>query len=600
MNTLRYATPVLSSLCLAAAAAGQDLDLSEQRVPIHSAEADPVGGAYGIWAAGSNYKTSFHGAMTFVPFCGRGVDENRTLSWRTESVRVGEVELTSGIRGMRPVGDYRFEYDLGGVVEAYDVRAEGLEQTFVISRRPAAGGDLVVTGAIEGNVTATNREAMHGAVLFADATGNGVIGYGAATAFDALGNTVPVTTAVADGRIELRLAGSWLEQAVFPVVVDPLLSNQLFDVGNDAKDVDVYRDGEQLASNVWVVYSVYASATDVDIYVRRFLDGFSGPGATVFSDLTTTWNAQHGQLAGLGGSGAGKVITVFERDFASGDRRVRWHTHRKNDATLSTGASSVPWQSGTSEWRPDVGGTKSSVPGTVALLVFQREPVSPFAETSNSQVVGLKIDTAISSNGAPVGSVFEFAGSTTDEERPAVNQVSEGGIAFSWLVAWQSHNNLASGKWDVVAQRIAGAFGSNGNARHVAYGSYHEVAPAVAGANGRYVVTYGLRQPLTSKPSSDLATHIAAQRLDWGHGDVNGIRPHAESIVYSGGQNQQQNGAVGFDLETESHWVLTYARTTSGSERLLASKIGYDGLETERRAAYDVPGFQPAPGGVCY
>src|SRR5690606_25310869 len=120
--------------------------LEPQVVPIHTAEAWN-GHSYGIWAAGSTYKASFHDGMTFVPYLGDHSPHNQPFSWRTESVTIGDVQLVT----QHPVfdhADYRAEFDHGRVVEAYDVHANGLEQTFVIRAAPTTGdlttGDLVV------------------------------------------------------------------------------------------------------------------------------------------------------------------------------------------------------------------------------------------------------------------------------------------------------------------------------------------------------------------------------------------------------------------------------------------------------------------------
>ena len=46
--------------------------------------------------------------------------------------------------------DLRYEYHFRGVVEAYDVLAEGLEQTFVIARKGT--GPLRIEGSFGGNL----------------------------------------------------------------------------------------------------------------------------------------------------------------------------------------------------------------------------------------------------------------------------------------------------------------------------------------------------------------------------------------------------------------------------------------------------------------
>ena len=57
--------------------------------PIHTAADDPDGGAYGTWAAGQDYKVSFHGAPTFVPYLGADYPHNQPLTWHLESVTAG-------------------------------------------------------------------------------------------------------------------------------------------------------------------------------------------------------------------------------------------------------------------------------------------------------------------------------------------------------------------------------------------------------------------------------------------------------------------------------------------------------------------------------
>ena len=60
----------------------------------------------------------------------------RTLRWRTTSAKVGEVELVQDAP-QHHRADFRYEYRFGPITEAYDVLAEGLEQTFVLHQRPS-------------------------------------------------------------------------------------------------------------------------------------------------------------------------------------------------------------------------------------------------------------------------------------------------------------------------------------------------------------------------------------------------------------------------------------------------------------------------------
>src|SRR5690606_26668072 len=94
--------------------------------PIHSAPDDPLGGAYGLWAGAFDYKVQFAtNVVTFHPL--RGAEAARPFAWQTESIHIGELELV-GAGCSTAYSDYRYEIDYGGIVEAYDVLHEGLEQ----------------------------------------------------------------------------------------------------------------------------------------------------------------------------------------------------------------------------------------------------------------------------------------------------------------------------------------------------------------------------------------------------------------------------------------------------------------------------------------
>ena len=60
----------------------------EWMVPIHTLPADPVAGAYGLWAAGPDYKASFDDGFTFYPVLGASYPKNLPLRWCTECIAV--------------------------------------------------------------------------------------------------------------------------------------------------------------------------------------------------------------------------------------------------------------------------------------------------------------------------------------------------------------------------------------------------------------------------------------------------------------------------------------------------------------------------------
>ena len=269
---------------------GDQRSFPEFVTDIHSLEADPEGGAYGIWAAGKDYKVSFHDGATFAPYLGGHYPHNQPFRWTTTSVTVGTEDLlTRQDRIADRASDTRYEYDHGGVIEAYDVQLDGLEQTFVIPTAPAAG-DLIVRGKVETALTATRVADRHTAIQFVDHNGDPILTYGAATAVDAAGRRVPMTTTFADGNFELELDAAWLSDASYPVVVDPFIgpTSQLHTwsgpFGSPA-EVDVLREDGRATENVWICYTRQVSATDQDLWVMPLTENIT--------PTTLQWQAFH-------------------------------------------------------------------------------------------------------------------------------------------------------------------------------------------------------------------------------------------------------------------------------------------------------------------
>jgi hypothetical protein len=147
-------------------------DPSAHLIPLHTQEPDPEFGAYGLWAAGKNYKASFHDDFVFYTALGRGYPKNLPLRWTTESIVVGGTHAVLPAARPAPAHTaWRCELALGDVTEAYDIRPDGVEQTFVLARPLAGSGDLTITGRIATELRAAAVAAAHQGLTFHDARG---------------------------------------------------------------------------------------------------------------------------------------------------------------------------------------------------------------------------------------------------------------------------------------------------------------------------------------------------------------------------------------------------------------------------------------------
>ncbi len=137
--------------------------------------------------------------------------------------------LVASNRDARPEritgGQVHFAHD--GLTEVLEPRDAGLEQAFDLASAPAGHGDLVLQIQVVTDLTAAPCAARHGDLAFAR-DGVPVIRYGAAYGIDRSGQVHALATALdATGLLELIVPERFVDEAAYPVRIDPLLSPEL-------------------------------------------------------------------------------------------------------------------------------------------------------------------------------------------------------------------------------------------------------------------------------------------------------------------------------------------------------------------------------------
>ncbi|MCC6782456.1 MAG: hypothetical protein IT457_06410 [Planctomycetes bacterium] len=555
--------------------------------PIRSGE-DDNGHRCGTWGSGPDYKASFHDGFAFYPVLGERYPHNLPLRWQTSSVRVGHEELL--VAGREPVtaaGDWRFEYRFGAVTEAYELRKDGVEQTFVLAHRPPARGELVIEGRVDSELGAAERGFAHAPLTFSHADGTPVLAYGAATAVDAAGRRFPMDSAFANGVIRLRLAAKDLAAAEFPLVVDPLLGNLILSsdaAGRLAADPNVARDGYR--NELMTVYTRVSAGTDHDAFAVLCADDFTG-GTLVWTDLTANWSTRNCDLAFVGG--ASRWILVLQRDFPSPTgSALRFHTRASGDLVPSTSWTVLAGTNGNLLTAPDVGGTDAFSTGSNALVVYQSD--AGLANAQHSEVYARLVDVAANTVGPAIN--LE-PGATLDRETPAVNQISDGGTS-SWIVCWtQLDYAITEDDWDIVARRIDSSGVSQGRSVLGNRSSrIHNFLPKVAGRGSLYAVSYGENTNPTGVQPNAWAEEIWIERFVWQE-NLPAAVPGARGQLRRAGARRYWNGDIAYDSQTDSHFALVYH---SDVFDVFAARVGYDAQLCESVTVHNTAssGYSPA------
>jgi hypothetical protein len=415
---------------------------------------------------------------------------------------------------------------------------------------------------------------------------------------------LPITTSWADGSVDLRVPAAWLENATFPVTVDPLLTRVTLNGAPSPESIDIARDG--LGNDLMTVFTRAASASDHDWFAVLTTDPF-GSVTTAFADLAT-WHTPHVRVATAGSPV--KYCAVFERHLP--DRRLRVHLHDGDDFTQQVNVLAVgTGAAGVHDWRPDVGGqVLSSSPltptGNRFMLVWQRETTGgAFANTASSGLFGRTLDTA-----GAFGSEFPIALGVLqieDHEHPCVNQEARRtGILqpfrTDWLVVWQRYIGPQA-TWRVLGKLVSDS-GTLDPAFWSATSSstaQHHLTPHVAGSFGRYEVAF-VETAFAQAPFKTTATaghQLAAERVDWSPGTSPVNHPQRD-LSGPGTAATLRVGGIAYDPETRSHWALTASSDITGTAYVV--RTGFRGFETERRNLWlQIPlAGAGTAGGICF
>ena len=584
---------------VAVAAGGVEVTTQGPRTAVDDAFRTPIhtgAGEYGIWASGADYKVSFHDGFAFYPYLGPDYEANLPLRWKGTSLRVGDepVLLPEGSARSRHTA-WRYEFDRGAVVEVYDVRPEGVEQSFVIPMRPAGDGDLVLRGDLDTMLRAQVVAAAPQELVFRGPRGEALVRYGQATVIDAAGRRADVATRF-DGRaVELVVARDFVRSATWPVVVDPLVRRVQISYSSSASPVlttDVGRDATGVAHSVLVSYARAFSATDYDGYARMTLDDMSGS-VSVFADTAAGWSTMYLRNAFV----SERRMWVIAMDHVGGiDPGVFVHVHRSGDLTLSTTQTKVPGST-TRASRPDVGGTLVDTLGRRALVVYSIEgtletDLEAFLVDPMDGVSAPVMTGPLPVARTPAGTLG------VDREWPVVTQVSSGN-GTSWIVGWQEHGG-STDDWDIHVSRItaAGAFAGEAEVGRQ-LDAFHCLHPQICGGFERFLVTYAVRDNGGVKYPYVDGPELEVERFDWSESSAVPTRIQRTVVALAPSAETILNCDVAFDYSSWSHWCCCYSvGLLTGPHVLRALRTGAHGCVVDALLVSDV---RPASsfGGSC-
>jgi hypothetical protein len=520
----------------------------------------PDGTPLGAWAAGDAFKCGYvDGTFTLVPYLGREAPRNLPWTWHTTAIAIGEADLRQGGPARLVHGEARLAAVAGQVTEQWDVRPDGVEQSFLVHERPAVG-DLVVRGRIGGELRAEARAQRVAPLVFRDRDGRVELHYGSALAIDAEGRRWPVPTGFDGAQIELRVPAEVVAVARFPLLIDPLLNVYVLDSGTIAGGhgiLDSCIDRTDATGLLPMVRAEvrWASISDGDLFVWKSRDDFV-VSQLVYSDVAPQVQAFDASVAAVGSNRS--YVVAWSRGTTASSLSVAWFTLGADSAAVPV-VRSAQKPAGTTERAPRVAGHRGQVAGDPAhaLLVRLRETLNG---TDRTELWGSLLDCAAGTEGAPflIGN-GGTASAPVDNDEPWVGRDNAGGWNL-WAVAWQRWSPEHQ-RWRVHVRSVthSGTLGVHSwTAESPPGGPYHQLQPRVEGSGNRLLIAFATASVAAypGKLTSYGGHNVYVQRFGWSGTAT--LPEHPPVNVGASFQRDLHLGGLAADWHTGSHWALTH------------------------------------------
>lgn len=394
-------------------------------------------GELGLWARGASYKTGFgRDGTIYAPFLGSRAPRCYPVTFRLAQASVAGAPIAFDAQAA-PVreGDV-VRYQRGGVTEIYELGLGAVEQRFVIESLPARG-EIVLRISAETDLEGRELEER---IEFGNELG--AVRYGRATAIDASGSSIAAPTTWTASGIEIRVPGGFVENARFPLVIDPVVST--FSV--DTTMVDSFFPDVACSQGVDTYYlSVYEetfSSSDHDVRYRLLnVNGASVTTGYIDGSLGNNWT---NPAVAITGDPMGPRFLVVAAVGAAPSRTIQGRLlNRIGQITSSAFTISASDQIG-DKLNPDVGGDPYNNGGAFFCVVWERV----FSPTDRDIHYRL-----VSPQGALQGTATKLLDNTggTVDTSPSISKSNDSG---NWNVVWQRASVSLPVQQDIRAARV--------------------------------------------------------------------------------------------------------------------------------------------------
>ncbi len=234
-----------------------------------------------LLAVGSAYKATFAaGQLVFTPALGAAAAHDLPLAMTVTHVGRGELAPVGTATTARR--ELLVEFVRDQMTERFEVRPDGLKQSFVFAQLPPGGGDLVVRARFTSELRPERAHSDGQLALLVPGVGGVTIGQ--VVGIDARGRRTTGSLRCSGDTLDFVLPADFVAQAALPLIVDPLLAPLVFVSGTLEDDTQpvVAHLGSPF-NQYMIVWKRTMSVSNSDILAQRYFDDLSGNSGSLLS-----------------------------------------------------------------------------------------------------------------------------------------------------------------------------------------------------------------------------------------------------------------------------------------------------------------------------
>jgi hypothetical protein len=379
---------------------------------------------------------------------GREVDRSPALELGLAGVQRGSWARSHRGEILVPrLSGQRAVYERNGLSEWYESREGGLEQGFTFASEPAGEGDLLVELSVGGELARPDQSGWRDAVTFRH-EGREVLSVSGVLGIDAAGQTQVGDLRYADGSLWLRLPAEFVDQAAYPLVLDPLIGSvgTVSSAGDAASPALAYHP---VLNRFLAAWSVDLSSTQSELRAQ-LLDVFGAPvGGLITVNLGTSDTLARDPAVGFNRDAGSFLVAYRLASFVFGPYGISARSVSPGGSVSS--ATSVAASSAATGPELAIGSEAVAGQGDVSLLVYGSD------NGADVKLARLQADVF----GAPVvlGTTNPPDQSTFGNDQPTISHT--GGNGGLYLVAWRSRGLLNDSVRCQVVRRDGVPLGSS-------------------------------------------------------------------------------------------------------------------------------------------